>query len=217
MINVALFPIPGAVSFPGVPQSLHVFEPRYRQMVKHCVSENLPMGICHTRKVIREGSDTQTREEALSSNQSTYQPEAVFSAGPVEVLEELPDGRLLIQVSPEQRLRLNEELQTLPFSIWACEAFPDEMEEGASEQSLAQGKDKIMQRLLILTHDQPDIRSVLMNDFWQSMPADRFSFAVTGMISMPPEMAQALLEQPEPQRRLDEVLSMINGIPRSIP
>jgi hypothetical protein len=31
---------------------------------------------------------------------------------------------------------------------------------------------------------------------------------------MPPEMAQALLEQPEPQRRLDEVLEMINGISR---
>ncbi|MEJ2533577.1 MAG: LON peptidase substrate-binding domain-containing protein, partial [Halioglobus sp.] len=94
MTDVALFPIPGAVSFPGVPRALHVFEPRYRQMVRYCVERELPVGVCHTRKVIRANKPGQTREEALSKNQSTYQPEQVLSAGPVEVLQELEDGRL---------------------------------------------------------------------------------------------------------------------------
>ena len=214
MQNVALFPIPGAVSFPGVPRSLHVFEPRYRQMVKHCLEQDVPIGVCHTRKVIRRGKADQSREETLNNNQSTYQPEEVLSAGPVELLEELPDGRLLIRVNPDTRLRLVQELQTLPFSIWACEDVPDEVGEEHDEEALEQGKAKILHRLLALTHDKPDIQSVLKGEFWQSMPAENFSFAVTGMLSIPPEMAQALLEQREPQRRLDNVLEMINGIQR---
>ena len=32
--TVALFPLPNAVLFPGVPLPLHIFEPRYREMVR---------------------------------------------------------------------------------------------------------------------------------------------------------------------------------------
>jgi Lon protease-like protein len=211
MIDVALFPIPGAVSFPGVPRSLHVFEPRYRQMVRHCLSQDLPIGVCHTRKVIREQQPMQTREDVLNSNQSTYQPEPVLSAGPVELLQELEDGRLLIRVCPDRRLRLGREKQTLPFSIWACEDFPDQTLDASRHQALEQSKAKILQRLLALTHRHPEVQSLLSDEHWQAMPPIEFSFAVTGLIGMPPELAQALLEESDPQRRLDDVLAMING------
>ena len=46
------------------------------------------------------------------------------------------------------------------------------------------------------------------------MSAEEFSFALTGMIGMPAEIAQALLEQTDPQQRLDDILEMINGIRR---
>jgi Lon protease-like protein len=32
--HIALFPLPNAVLFPGVPLPLHIFEPRYREMVR---------------------------------------------------------------------------------------------------------------------------------------------------------------------------------------
>ena len=35
--EVALFPIPDLVAFPGTVIPLHVFEPRYRKMVHDCV------------------------------------------------------------------------------------------------------------------------------------------------------------------------------------
>lgn len=214
MPDVALFPIPGAVSFPGVPRALHVFEPRYRQMVRHCIEQDLPIGVCHTRKLIRAGEAEQTREEALNNNQSTYQPEQVLSAGPVELLQELDDGRLLIRITPNQRLQLDVEKQTLPFSIWHCEVLPDKEVDEKEKEALAQTREKILQRLLVLSHDYPDIKSTLAGEYWQSMPAAEFSFAVTGMIAMPGELAQALLEETDPQQRLDNILEMINGISR---
>ncbi len=214
MTDVALFPIPGAVSFPGVPRALHVFEPRYRQMVKYCIDEQLPIGVCHTRKLIHANDTGQTREEALNNNQSTYQPEQVLSAGPVELLQELDDGRMLIQVKPDRRLKLAAEKQTLPFSIWKCEDLPDKPVEESQREALSQTKAKILQRLLVLSHEYPDIKDTLGGDYWQTMSAEEFSFAVTGMIGMPAEIAQALLEQTDPQQRLDDILEMINGIRR---
>lgn len=87
MVDVALFPIPDSVNFPGVPCSLHVFEPRYRQMVNHCIDNNMLMGVCHTEQVVHANTRQQTREQALSNNQDTYKPCRVFAAGPVELLE----------------------------------------------------------------------------------------------------------------------------------
>lgn len=211
MVDVALFPIPNSVNFPGVPCPLHVFEPRYRQMVRYCLENDLLMGVCNTEKLLHARPREQTVQEALSSNQSTYKPMGVFSAGPVELVEELSDGRLLIQVNTDIRLRLGEEKQTLPFSIWACEALPDEPLGAEETLVLEQTKAKILQRLIVMTHEHETIQAMLKGEDWQQMPAAQFSFAVAGLLRMPSEMAQALLEITHPQTRLDSVLGMLNA------
>ena len=118
---VALFPIPNSVNFPGVSVPLHVFEPRYRKMVRYCIDNDVMMGVCHTQSIVRDMTQLQTREEALNSNQSTYKPCNIFSAGKVELHEELDDGRLGIIVHFETRLALKQVRQLLPFYIAAGE------------------------------------------------------------------------------------------------
>ncbi len=143
MIEIALFPIPNSVNFPGVPIPLHVFEPRYRKMVRYCIDNDVMMGVCHTEKMIHANTREQSREEALSSNQSTYKPCQIFSAGKVELLDELEDGRMAIAVDCEVRLKLKQERQTLPFSIWQCELYEDEPVEGEALVRLNQTHEKI--------------------------------------------------------------------------
>ena len=210
MVDVALFPVPNSVNFPGVPCSLHVFEPRYRQMVRQCIDQNLLMGVCHTEKVLHRKEREQTLEQALNSNQTTYKPQGIFSAGPVELLEELEDGRMLIQVNNEVRLQLGEEKQTLPFGIWACEELVDKALDETGELALNQSQSKILQRLLAVTHGNEDAQDMLNSVHWRAMPAQTFSFAVAGLLGMPPETSQALLEMTSAQMRLDTVLEMIN-------
>jgi len=212
MPDVALFPIPNVVNFPGVPCPLHVFEPRYRQMVRHCLDNNMLIGVCHTEKKLHGDDKQQTIEEALGSNQATYKPVDIFSAGPVALLEELEDGRMLIQVDNEVRLQLGEEKQTLPFSIWSCEELLDEPCERKAEVMLEQSQAKILNRLLALTHTDEQAQAMLNSAYWQTMPAREFSFAVAGFLHLPPETAQPLLEMTNAQQRLDEVLEMINSI-----
>ena len=211
MVEVALFPIPNSVNFPWVPCPLHVFEPRYRKMVRHCIEAEMLMGVCHTEKLVHSNAREQTIEEALNSNQATYKPCEVFSAGPVQILQEIDDGRLLIQVDPERRMRLCEEKQTLPFSIWSCEDLPDEPNESGA--ALAQCQAKILHRLVAMTHSNKQVQEMLQSDYWQAMPADRFSFAVAGLLAMEADLAQQLLEMTSAQRRLETVLNILNGIP----
>lgn len=212
MVEVALFPIPNSVTFPWVPCPLHVFEPRYRQMVHHCIDQHMLLGVCHTEKILHANARQQSTEEALSSNQSTYKPCGVFSAGPVEVIEELDDGRLLIRVDTNIRLQLQEEKQTLPFSIWSCEELLDEACDNQDVLMMEQSKAKILHRLLAITHTNEKIQEVLNSDYWQTMPAQKFSFAVAGLLGMESGLAQHILETTDAQHRLDTVLEMINRI-----
>lgn len=44
-VRIPLFPL-RAVLFPGATTSLHVFEPRYREMVGRCLEHEEPFGVC---------------------------------------------------------------------------------------------------------------------------------------------------------------------------
>ena len=210
MVDVALFPIPNLVSFPGVPRTLHVFEPRYRQMVDFCIEHQSLMGVCGTEGIVRANTREQTREEILSSNQSTYKPSAVFSAGPVELLDTLEDGRMMITVHTNVRLRLGEERQTLPFSVWSCEEVPDEPLDTTGSLALEQSKEKILTRLLAITHGTRELQAQFKSELWQTMPPQAFSFAIAAVLGLDPDGAQHLLEMTSAQERLDAVLELIN-------
>jgi hypothetical protein len=212
MIEVALFPIPESVNFPGVPVPLHVFEPRYRKMVKYCIDNDVMLGVCHTQGIVREKTQMQTREEALNSNQSTYKPCDVFSAGKVELLEELDDGRMAIIVHFETRLQLREERQILPFYIWHCEPYGDEPLEDDDLIKLKQSHEKVMQRLWVLGHGNDEFQKMLTSDTWQNLSAVEFSFMVNGLFGMPAEIKQEILEMRQPQQRLDTLLELLNSI-----
>jgi hypothetical protein len=181
-------------------------------MVRQCIDQQLLMGVCHTEKVLHHKEREQSIAEALSSNQATYKPQCIFSAGPVELLEELDDGRMLIQVANEIRLKLGEEKQTLPFGIWTCEELLDTALDDAGELALQQSQAKVLQRLLAITHDNAEAQGILTSSHWQSMPAQTFSFAVAGLLGMPPDTGQTMLEMTSPQGRLDLVLEMINTV-----
>ena len=212
MIEVALFPIPNSVNFPGIPCPLHVFEPRYRKMVRHCVDNHLLMGVCHTEKILHAPDNQQNMEKALHSNQATYKPCDIFSAGPVSLLEELEDGRMVIEVDTNIRLRLQREVQTLPFNIWACEEWPDQPTTEQDRFILEQSQQKILQRLIAITHSSAEHQQVLKSDYWQKMTASEFSFSVMGMLGMDTDLKQELLEMTDPNARLERVLAIINQL-----
>ena len=210
MIDVALFPIPECVSFPGTIFPLHVFEPRYRTMVEYCIEHDMPMGVCHTQKLVRPAKQQQTLEEALSSNQATYKPYPVFSAGRVELIKTLEDGRMLISVHINERYQAIEARQTLPFSIYACEVYSDEPVNDLILKQAEQLKQKILKRMLAITSSAKEAQQLLGSDEWQNKKAVAFSFEIMGIVQCNAELKQQILEKRSPVDRLEAVLRLLN-------
>ena len=44
--RLSIFPLTGAVLFPGLQLPLHIFEPRYLDMVSECLKSKKPFGVC---------------------------------------------------------------------------------------------------------------------------------------------------------------------------
>lgn len=208
--QVALFPIPNCVLFPGTVFPLHVFEPRYRSMIKDCLENNIPVAVCDTEKVLHQIEPMTDLRKSLHSNQSTYKPKSIFSAGQCELHRTLKDGRLFINVHASKRYQLKEIVQTLPYNIAKCEELPDEPLDDNQQQDLEQLKDKVMHRLLALSANDEDVQKVLHSEEWESMSPESFSFAVFGLVEMPPDIQQNLLENTQPVDRLDTLLNLLN-------
>ena len=211
MIEAALFPIPNCVSFPGTTVPLHVFEPRYRAMVKHCVEHKQLLAVCHTEKLIREAPREQSLQEKLNTNQATYKPHQIFSAGRCEIVQTLKDGRMAIQVHMQKRLQLLYEQQNLPFIIAACEYYEDLPLSAEQQLQATRTQEKIVTRLSAMLHNQDESPVLLNEAYWLELPADAFSFELFNLLKLPTGQAQQMLEMQDVNLRLQTVLDRLNN------
>jgi uncharacterized protein len=89
--ELLLFPL-STVLFPGGPLRLRIFEPRYLDMVRHCLKESRPFGVV----LILEGLEA---GEAVNVS-------ATGTSARLVDFDTLPDGLLGIDCLGEQRFRL---------------------------------------------------------------------------------------------------------------
>jgi len=212
--KICIFPIPGCVTFPGTIFPLHVFEPRYREMIQHCLDTDTPVAICHTRKELSAAKPTTDLKQALSSNQATYQPFDVFSAGRCQLVETLDDGRMVLNVHIEQRYKLGKPVQMLPYQVYDCFPFLDHHPTPSEEVDNLLLKEKILHRLEALAHADPQsreaLRQVMDSAEWQQMGGTEFSFRLFSLIQFAPELLQQILEMDSAHQRLSKTLEWLN-------
>jgi len=216
LIEVALFPIPDVVAFPGVPVPLHVFEPRYRQLVHDCVNDGRLLGVCHTQKTIHKPQTSPLNppsiEKVLSTNQATYKPHPVFSAGPCEIIETLPDGRLLANVDMNQRLSLLEERQSLPYRIVGCEPLPDDVPEPDEKADSMVLMERVHQRLIkLVTPENPELAEQLRSADWQMLSAEDYSHRIFGCLRFDADTMQQILESTRTNARLAAISQLLDS------
>jgi Lon protease-like protein len=211
MTPISIFPIPNCVCFPGTVFPLHVFEPRYRAMVKHCIETGQLLAVAHTQKVVSESKSSGSLQEALNSNQTTYKPFPIFSAGRCELLEELEDGRMHLQVHMESRFTAVKEIQTLPYSVFECKAVEDEALSGEEDVALMVLQQKILKRLLAITADSPEVHAILASPAWTAKKPVIFSFEVFTLLQFDADIQQKILEMISPTERLAYLLTRLNS------
>lgn len=182
--DIALFPIPGAVSFPYSVRPLHIFEPRYRVMIKDSVVNKRKIGVAHIKKELKS-----------LSGHDNYEAYPVFSAGYAEVLETLPDGRMIVQIAMEGRYQIESTIQEVPYKVVQCSRYEDDPQSDSSfvkERELRLALDQIF--LNLIGENKAELRSYLTGEDWLKMGLDEYSYAIYSLIHFEAEIMQRILE-----------------------
>ena len=97
VLRVPIFPLPGAIMFPRSQLPLHIFEPRYREMVRDAIDGSGRIGMIQPQRVDDD-------------NRAPLFP--VGCLGEIVGVEELDDGRYNIVLLGTERFRIIKDLDT---------------------------------------------------------------------------------------------------------
>jgi uncharacterized protein len=113
-----MFPL-GTVLLPGMVMPLHVFEPRYRQLVRDCQAGDSEFGVV----LIERGSEVGGGDVRTD----------VGTVARIVQSQELPDGRFLLAAVGERRLRVERWLDDEPYPRAEVADWPDVAADGDDE------------------------------------------------------------------------------------
>ena len=109
-MRISIFPLPGAILFPGMQLPLHIFEPRYRAMVQDALARDRRIGMIQPQRA----------EEGAPLFQ-------IGCLGKIVEVEALDDGRFNLVLEGEARFRVLRELDAItPFRQVEAELLAEE-------------------------------------------------------------------------------------------
>jgi uncharacterized protein len=103
--SLPLFPLPNVVLFPGVYLPLHIFESRYREMVRDALNDDRIIGMA----LLKPGFEAE-----YEGRPPIY---GIGCAGLITHAEPLPDGRFNIVLQGLERFRVVDEDHSQPYRI----------------------------------------------------------------------------------------------------
>ena len=191
--DLPLFPLPELVMFPGVRLPLHIFEPRYRAMLRDALRSRDPSFV-----LVRATGGDDAKGRA-----------AVASVGCVARIAEhvpLSDGRANVLAVGVERVRISEIDTDTPYRMTRWEPLDDEQDKATS------GDTNVLRHVVSSFCD--DVRRI-ESDFDLSLPMDlepeRLSDLAAFHLVADSDMRQRILECTSPGERVrmttDAILS----------
>jgi len=186
--RLPLFPL-GAVLYPGMLLPLHIFEDRYRRLVRDLLDGPEPrrFGVI----AIRKG-----RETGVEGVQSLYE---IGCTATLRQVEEHQDGRFDLVTVGTQRFRLLALDQTLPYLQGEIELLPDEAVDGAAAAPAVRAVQAAFRGYLDALTEWGGA-TVRVGDLPDEPVLLSFIVAAAMVIDLPER--QALLDEPDALRRL---------------
>jgi len=190
--TIPIFPLPNVVLFPSVFLPLHVFEPRYRQMVDDALNGDRIIGMV----LLRSGW-----EGDYEGRPAVY---PIGCAGVITHAERLPDGRFNIVLRGMEKFRITSEDDDRLYRVAHVEPLP----EWPADRVRTEMRDerRRLETLLVPQPEGPAERKVPT-----SMPDEDLVNALAQYLEFDPVEKQALLERDgilERCRSLIELLEM---------
>ncbi|TAM87699.1 peptidase S16 [bacterium] len=126
MNTLRLFPL-GSVFFPGATMNIHVFEERYRRMVRECVEDDAPFGIA----LVREGTEV---------GDPSCNPHSIGTEARIMRCDPLPEGRFLLDVRGERRFSIVRLLAREPYLLAEVEYLAEPPPTAAAGELVARAR-----------------------------------------------------------------------------
>lgn len=187
--TLPMFPL-GTVLLPGMVLPLHVFEPRYRQLVQDVLKDDRRFGVVLIERGHEVGGDDSRT--------------AVGTVAEIVRAEELDDGRWVLVAIGTDRIRVDEWLPDDPYPCARVSTWPDNDSDVDAELLADVGRK--LQRVLGLAaelgEEVPDV------DLDES-PL-KASFQAVILSPLGPQDTQHLLVQPDGQERLAHLADLLD-------
>lgn len=201
--TLPMFPL-GSVLVPSMVLPLHVFEPRYRELVRDCLAGRPEFGVV----LIQRGSEV---------GGGDVRTDVGTVARMVEVAE-LPDGRFAVQAVGVRRIRVVRWLDDRPYPRAEVEDRPD-VPTGASAAELASLRSEAVVRLRRALALQAELGEAgPPADVDVAEDPEAASHQVTALAPVGPLDRQRLLAEPGTADRLraagallDEAIELLDG------
>jgi len=191
--DIPLFPL-HVVLFPDMPLPLHIFEPRYREMILRCREENAPFGIT----LIQSGADIGA--EAV--------PRQVGTLARIAQYEELDDGRMNILVFGEGRFRIMRTTHDKPYLSAAVVLIN---EEDAGEGQIQDDFDAVAALFRTYLEALFAMTGRTLSTLQLPQNPEFLSYAVASVLQVPPSDKQTLLEMTDTGRRLRREIEILTA------
>lgn len=174
--RVPLFPLPNVVLFPSVFLPLHIFEPRYREMVSDALAGDHVIGIA----LLKPGwePDYEGRPPVFD----------IGCSGVITHFERLDDGQYNIILRGLERFRILEEDHQRPYRLASVEPIVERTIEAADREELREVRHRLGAMLSAESERDSPTLSPDMND------CDTIN-ALAQYLELEPLEKQALLER----------------------
>ena len=181
-----MFPL-GTVLFPHGLLPLHVFEPRYRSMMEHCLADDSSFGVV----LIERGNEVGGNDQRFDVGTLTRILQAA----------RLDDGRYVLVTAGEHRVRVRRWLPDAPYPRAEVEPLADRAD--VETRDRVADVTRLLQRSLALRSELGE--PVAAADVALADDPVRASFEACSLAGLGPLDAQRLLELDDAGRRLADL------------
>ncbi len=184
-MRLPVFPLT-VVLFPGTPMPLHIFEPRYRQMLDDCLAGDRRFGITPPGTI-----------------GGAPDPGMVGCTAEVRVNQQLPDGRSNVVVLGGDRFVVSELLdESVPYAVAQVETFQDDPATEPAAARAAELRAAFLEYAALVRQlaDVPPEDPELPED------AVGLSFQAAAGLEVDPALKQRLLVERSTSRRVEALL-----------
>lgn len=171
-----LFPLPNLVFFPGTRLPLHVFEPRYRQMISDALETDKRFGIV----LLRPGWESEY-----------FGAPPIYDFGTLGTIEQavpLDDGRFNILVHGDVRFRILNEVESAPYRTARVVASPETQRQAEAAYAQREWLADLAQQYIKYLPEQSAVPEI------ETVGLDALTNALIMSLNLDVEEKQKLLE-----------------------